>query len=154
MKQTTLCLLVKENEICLAMKKRGFGIDKWNGYGGKIEAGETVERAAVREIKEEIGVEVDESNLQLAAKFIFYFPYKPEWDHNVVVFLIRKWQGEPIETEEMRPQWFGFDQIPFESMWPDDRIWLPEVLAGKKLEGEWYFAENGSDFEKYTLIEI
>ena len=37
MKQATLCLLVKDNEILLAMKKRGFGVGKWNGVGGKID---------------------------------------------------------------------------------------------------------------------
>lgn len=36
-KETTLLLLRKENEILLAMKKRGFGTGKYNGVGGKIE---------------------------------------------------------------------------------------------------------------------
>ena len=54
--ETTLCLLRKENKILLAMKKRGFGTGKYNGVGGKIENGETLNEAMIRETKEEIGV--------------------------------------------------------------------------------------------------
>ena len=62
MKQATLCFLVRENkgkiyEVCLAMKKRGFGMGRWNGVGGKVE-NESIEEAAAREAKEEINVEV------------------------------------------------------------------------------------------------
>ena len=44
MKISTLCFLVKDNQILLAMKKRGFGEGKWNGVGGKVNPGETIER--------------------------------------------------------------------------------------------------------------
>ncbi len=45
------------------MKKRGFGIGKWNGFGGKIEAGETIEAAAIRELFEESALEVKPADL-------------------------------------------------------------------------------------------
>gem|GEM_PF-5914205 len=39
MRQVSLCLLLRENkdnrEILLAMKKRGFGQERWNGVNGK-----------------------------------------------------------------------------------------------------------------------
>ena len=38
----------------LGMKKRGFGTGKWNGFGGKVEVGETVADAAQRELEEEV----------------------------------------------------------------------------------------------------
>jgi hypothetical protein len=34
------------------------------------------------------------------------------------------------ESEEMMPKWFALDEIPFDNMWADDKIWLPELLAG------------------------
>jgi 8-oxo-dGTP pyrophosphatase MutT (NUDIX family) len=37
-----------KREILLGMKKRGFGVDKWDGFGGKIEDGESNEIAAKR----------------------------------------------------------------------------------------------------------
>ena len=45
------------------MKKRGFGVGKWNGFGGKVEAGETVVEAAAREVTEECGYSVKTEDL-------------------------------------------------------------------------------------------
>lgn len=54
---TLLLVLNKEkNEILLGMKKRGFGVGKWNGFGGKISSQETILEAAQRELKEEAGI--------------------------------------------------------------------------------------------------
>jgi 8-oxo-dGTP pyrophosphatase MutT (NUDIX family) len=147
MKQTSLCLLVKENqvgkEILLAMKKRGFGIGKWNGVGGKldIEKGDkNVIDTAIRETKEEIGVNI--KNFRKVAVLNFYFPYMPEWDQEVHVFLVQNWQKEPIESEEMMPKWFKIKEIPFKEMWDDDIFWLPKVLNGEKLEADFTFKEG------------
>lgn len=57
-KETTLLIIKKENKILLARKKRGFGLGKWNGIGGKIEENETPEQAVIREIKEEFMVDI------------------------------------------------------------------------------------------------
>ena len=48
MKQLTLLFLVRDDQILLAMKKRGFGEGRWNGVGGKVEKDETVEQAMIR----------------------------------------------------------------------------------------------------------
>ena len=80
MRQTTLCLLVKEQEILLAMKKRGFGAGKWNGYGGKPEPGEDLASAAVRETAEEIGVQINRQDLIKLGRMEFYFTNNPDWD--------------------------------------------------------------------------
>ena len=40
-KVLTLVFLRNETKVLLGMKKRGFGVDKWNGFGGKVEVGET-----------------------------------------------------------------------------------------------------------------
>jgi 8-oxo-dGTP pyrophosphatase MutT (NUDIX family) len=53
--QTTLMFLFNsQGQILLAMKKRGFGVGKWNGPGGKVQEKETILQAAVREVKEEV----------------------------------------------------------------------------------------------------
>ena len=43
--EATLCFLLRKDEILLAKKKYGFGVGKWNGVGGKVEKGETIEEA-------------------------------------------------------------------------------------------------------------
>lgn len=47
-KLLTLVLVVQPGRVLLGMKKRGFGAGKWNGFGGKVQPGETIEQAAHR----------------------------------------------------------------------------------------------------------
>jgi mutator protein MutT len=122
------------------MKKRGFGAGRWNGAGGKVEKGETIEAAARRETKEEIGVEPHE--LVKAGELMFNFSHNPSWDMLVHAYLCELWEGTPHESEEMHPKWFARTEIPFDTMWPDDEFWLPQVLEGKKVKAQFTFAEN------------
>ncbi len=142
MRQLTLCLLIKDNKILLAMKKRGFGVGRWNGVGGKFdpEKDEDILSAAIREAKEEIDVEI--KNPKKVGLFHFKFENKPEWDQDVTLFLVSEWNGEPAESEEMMPRWFSYDEIPYESMWPDDIYWMPKILKGEKIEADFLFGEE------------
>lgn len=151
MYSTTLCFLIKENEILLGMKKTGFGQGKYNGFGGKIKHGETVLQAAVRELEEESGIQVEEEQLEYVGILDFIFPASPQLRHDVHIFLARTWRGEPSETEEMKPQWFLHSAIPYDQMWQDDRYWLPNVLTGKIVKGSVVFAENNEDL---SIINI
>lgn len=133
MKQVTLLFLRKPGYVLLAMKKRGFGQGMWNGAGGKVEPGETVKAAAIRECQEEIGV--TPQDCKLAGRFHFTMPHKPSLAHDCFVFTASHWEGEPAETEEMRPQWFKTDAIPYESMWPADSLWMPHLIADELFMG-------------------
>jgi mutator protein MutT len=138
-KVTTLCFLLRDGQVLLAMKKVRFGKGKWNGVGGKADPGETPEQATIREAQEEIGV--TPLALEKVATLDFSFPDTPEdgFDQIRHVYLVRKWEGEPVETEEMAPGWFGLQDIPYAQMWPDDPYWLPQALSGKQLEGRFSF---------------
>lgn len=139
MKTCTLLFLRRDEKLLLAMKKRGFGANRWNGIGGKVEAQETIEEALVRECQEEIGV--TPKNFWLVAVHDFVFTDGSS-DMQVHTFLCDSWQGEPVETEEMAPQWFTTTAIPYDEMWQDDRYWLPEVLAGQHLHTRFTFDQN------------
>jgi ADP-ribose pyrophosphatase YjhB (NUDIX family) len=151
MKDLTLSLLFKDSKILLAMKKRGFGIGKWNGYGGKREQNETIEEAAIREIKEEGNVDVEKQDLENFGQIDFYFNDKPEWNQKVHIFKVTKWLGDPEETEEMKPQWFSFDEIPYGEMWVGDDKWMAKVVKGEKVSGKIYFDEEG---KKLGLVDL
>ena len=44
---TNLVFILRGDEVLLAMKKRGLGVGKWNGPGGKVKGKETPEEAAL-----------------------------------------------------------------------------------------------------------
>lgn len=140
-KLLTLCLIHQHPNILLGLKKRGFGAGRWNGFGGKVAFGETIEAAAIREMKEEAGLEV--KDICLVGVIEFEFQGNPEI-LEVHIFKSDVFSGEPQESEEMKPQWFSVDTISLESMWPDDRHWLPLFLAGKKFKGKFLFGEGDS----------
>ena len=154
MKQATLCYLIRgnpPNEILLGLKKAGFGEGKYGGFGGKIEAGEAVTMAAVRELQEETGIKVLEKDLQWMGHLTFLFPAKPDWSQMVHVFLATKWNGEPVESTEMIPAWFATDEIPFEQMWQDVYYWLPCILAGERIRARFAFKEDNDTVDEVKL---
>lgn len=138
-------MIAKDGKILLGMKKRGFGAGRWNGFGGKIQEGESIEDAAKRETQEEAGIVAEEMEEQGLLEF--EFQGSPE-TLEVHVFGVSRFTGEPQETEEMRPQWFPVAGIPYEAMWPDDRHWVPLFLEGRKFYGKFLF--EGLD----TIIDM
>ena len=134
MKPTTLVFPIDEqNRILLGRKKRGFGADKYNGFGGKINAGESFRQCAVRELYEESGIRVDASDLECVALFDFQFPYDESLTHVGYVYFVR---------------------VTDEHMWEGDRTWLPMLLEGKLLKGPIRFGPDNSHVEDMRLTEV
>ena len=151
MKTLTLAFLFRGNKILLAVKKRGFGALKWNGYGGKMSEGEAPLDSVVREIKEESNLEVEKESCKKLGSLDFYFTDFKEWDQRVIIYRIDDFPGEPEETEEMKPEWFLFDDIPYSSMWVGDDKWLLFVIEGKKFDGEVRFSEKGEKLQSFSF---
>ena len=135
----TLCLTKEEGMLLLGMKKRGFGEGRWNGFGGKVEEGETIIEAAIREMKEESGLMVKDLEEVGVVNFNFLDTGKILEVH---IFNVLSYGGSIMETEEMSPKWFNLDEIPFADMWPDDIYWMPLFLKGNKFKGEFVFENN------------
>lgn len=148
-KLMTICFLIEDGHVLLGFKKRGFGSGRWNGFGGKVhvDQGETIEQGAIREMHEEAGVVIDQKNLENRGKITFKFQEK-EQPLEVHLFVAKSHVGEPKESEEMRPMWFNLNQVPYKSMWVDDEFWLPQLLAGKSVDGYFLFAGESTIVEK------
>jgi 8-oxo-dGTP diphosphatase len=131
----TLVFVVRGGEILLMRKKRGLGAGKINGPGGKIEPGESALACAVREVREELGVEP--VGVEPAGENAFQFV--DGYSIRVLVFRASGFEGELRETAEGAPLWSPLDAIPYDEMWEDDRLWLPHVLAGRRFRGRYVF---------------
>ena len=152
-RHTTIMLLKKDNKLLLGVKKRGFGMGKIQGVGGKVEEGERIEDAAIRETYEEIGVRV--TKMEHMADIVFdnlYYKGIPE-RHMMHVFVSTEWSGRPIETDEIKPEQFIISELPYERMWCDNEHWLPEVLRGNKIEA-WFLFNEHDTFTEYWVKKL
>lgn len=149
-KVMTLCMIVQNGHILLGMKKRGFGAGRWNGFGGKVQPDESIESAAIREVREEAGIEV--ASLDKHGVIDFSFDYQP-LRITAHIFRAAEFSGEPRESEEMAPEWFPIDAIPYDAMWKSDTIWLPRLLEGKRFSGSLRFSEGDIVVEDNIRVE-
>lgn len=155
MRDTSLVYPVRaDGAVLLGRKRRGMGCGKWNGFGGKIEAGETMRQCAARELFEECGLRADPASLEPAADLYFCQLSDMSWSHAGVVYFARSWEGAPRVSDEMEPRWFRPAELPYGEMWEADRIWLPLILAGKRLRGTVYFAEDGDHVTGTEFREV
>jgi 8-oxo-dGTP diphosphatase/2-hydroxy-dATP diphosphatase len=149
-KLLTLAFAIEDGRILLGMKKRGLGKGRWNGFGGKVQDGESIAAAAKRETAEECGIAI----MEMEKVGIHEFEFESERGTilEVHVFRITRFAGTPVETEEMCPHWFSLQAIPYDDMWADDRYWLPLFLAGKKFRTKILFGGNDSVLEQEIRV--
>jgi 8-oxo-dGTP pyrophosphatase MutT (NUDIX family) len=141
----------RRNYLLIHKAKGKFGGGFWNGPGGKIEAGESAEKATKREVFEETGLRI--SNLEEAGTLEFYFGHgkqKPDW--TAVVFITTEFQGKlKTRSEEGTLHWIGEDELPFDCMWEDDRYWLPLLVKGTKFKGVFEFTSDSKRIVSHKL---
>eukprot|EP01083_Nonionella_stella_P058219 152564_1 len=143
-KLLTLCEVIDfpNQRILLGFKKCGFGAGNYNGFGGKVEKNESILDAAKRECKEEANIDLIDCNK--IGIIYFSFTYLEEV-FEVHVYYSTKWKGTISETDEMKPIWFAFEDIPYDKMWKDDTFWMPYLLRSKDPEyfiGAAYFDKD------------
>ena len=141
-RNTTLMILRDHDRVLFGVKKCGFGKGKLVGVGGKVEKNESVEVAAVRETEEEIGVKV--TKYKKHGEVIFdNLTYRGQTEsHTMHIFVATAWEGEPSESNEIKPTWFDIRDIPYERLWEDDQYWLPYVLIGDFIQGYFHFDKD------------
>lgn len=148
----TLGFCVRDDKVLLGFKEKGFGAQRWNGFGGKVEPGESIEQCLVREFTEESGLGITKFEKRAVHEYVAQ--RNPGEILEVHTFLVQDWEGDTQETEDFRTaRWFLFADIPYDHMWPDDRLWLPQFLEGKCLKTTFFFGENDAVL-KYEVSEV
>jgi len=131
MKLATLCYLKKDNKTLMLYRNKkpdDTHKGKWNGLGGKVEAGETPEQCAIREVQEESGLTT--TNLKLHGVITFpMFDGKDDW--YVFVFTITEFHGEMIDSPEGELDWIPDNELMKLNLWEGDRIFLPWIQSDR-----------------------
>ena len=137
-----------ENKILLIHKLRGHGKGKINAPGGRCERQESPMGAAVRETLEEVGITVHSCEERGKLRFIFADGYQLEGR----IFWSDVFSGKAINTPEAIPFWCNVNEIPYDKMWEDDRLWLPEVIKGNYIES--FFTFDGDNMNSHDIISL
>ena len=116
-------LVDHENRVLIAQRPAGRSLaGLWEFPGGKVEPGETPEQALVRELHEELGIDVC---LTCLAPFTFASHSTPDFHLLMPLYLCRNWEGEPTPREGQRLEWVRAMRLADYPMPPADLPLLP-----------------------------
>lgn len=114
-------VLVENRKVLLARRRGGYLDNMWEFPGGKLETGESPEAACVRELKEELDIDVEAKKLLLALEH--QYPDKTVRLHFVLCSLGEDKNANLSKlSENSETDWFNPDQLPLEDFCPADRI--------------------------------
>jgi len=145
----TLCY-VKHNGKTLMVhrnkKPNDIHAGKWNGLGGKFEAGETPEECIRREVEEESGLLIHNPHLH---GLLVFTNFKGN-DWYVFVFTATEFDGELSETSpEGKLEWIDDDKLTDLNLWASDHIFLPWLATGKFFSAK--FEYEGDQMQGYHV---
>jgi len=142
MKLATLLYAQKDDKTLMLYrnkKENDYHKGKWNGLGGKFELGESPEDCAIRELKEESGLDAKKLNLKGHLTFPM-FDGKDDW--YVFVFTIPEFEGELIESNEGHLDWIENSELHKLNLWEGDKIFLPWLFQDKFFSAKFNYQQG------------
>jgi 8-oxo-dGTP diphosphatase len=147
--EATLCHIIRGPRLLLKKATRGISVGKWNAPGGKLEAGETPEACAKREVLEETGLRV--SQLFYHGSLTFVMDGGKTLYMKAHVFSTRKATGRARPSDEGPVRWFPIDDLPVDEMWEDDLFWIPLMLRGVRFNATFTYDAANRHVTGFTI---
>jgi 8-oxo-dGTP diphosphatase len=120
-------LLDADDRVLIAQRPAGKPMaGLWEFPGGKVEAGERPEQTLIRELKEELGIIVDEACL---APLTFASHVYSDFHLLMPLFICRRWQGTVTPREGQRLAWVRAHLLRTYPMPPADEPLVAHVMA-------------------------
>lgn len=145
----TLCYVKRDGHtLMIHRNKRPNDIHegKWNGLGGKFEAGESPEDCVIREVGEESGLTIRAPHLH---GILTFTNFKGN-DWYVFVYTAEDFTGELLDdVPEGSLEWIRDDEILRLPLWDSDQVFLPWVAQGQFFSGKFNY-----DGEKFVDHEV
>ena len=122
------CVLLDEaGRILIAKRPPGCSLaGLWEFPGGKVEAGESPEHALIRELAEELGIEIAAPDL---SPLTFASHAYPDFHLLMPLFLCRRWQGEVTPHEGQELAWVRPAELGSYAMPPADEPFKAVLLT-------------------------
>jgi 8-oxo-dGTP diphosphatase len=121
--------------------------DKWDGLGGKIEAGESPEECVIREIREESGLEIYKPRLHGLLLFPDFFGN----DWYVFVYTASEFSGDLIDSAEGTLKWIPDDDLTSLNLWESDHIFFEWIKSGKFFSAKFIYDGDKMKSHEVTL---
>lgn len=151
MKLATLCYVRSAGKTLMVhrtKKANDMHMGKWNGLGGKLEAGETPEECAVREVLEESGLCISNPIL----KGLLTFPaFANDEDWYAFVFIATQFEGQLIDSPEGVLEWVDDAELLRLNLWDGDRIFIPWLDQPGFFSGKFLY-KNGEFIGHQTVF--
>jgi 8-oxo-dGTP diphosphatase len=121
------CALIDpDGRVLLAQRPEGKAMaGLWEFPGGKVEAGERPEESLIRELKEELGIVVNEECL---APLTFASHRYPEFQLLMPLYVCRRWEGIAAAREGQKLKWVRSNDLRNYSMPPADEPLIPHLI--------------------------
>ena len=121
------CALVDtDGRVLLAQRPAGKPMaGLWEFPGGKVEGGERPEQTLIRELKEELGILVNEACL---APLTFASHAYPDFHLLMPLFVCRRWEGTPMALEGQQLAWVRVNRLRDYPMPPADIPLIPHLI--------------------------
>ena len=119
---------------------------KWNGLGGKFEAGETPEECVIREVYEESGLSIHNPKL----RGMLIFPNFKGNDWYVFVFTATEFGGELIDSPEGNLEWIPDEKVLELTLWESDQIFMPWIRENKLFSAK--FEYDGDKMRGHQVV--